>query len=273
MSLSRPVVPPLTSADYANARKRGGGPASASGESEAKRARRQLDANDPADHHAEIQIALKDWQADMLDRKPASGRFSDSMVDDDDRACVLQPLPTGTKRKRLMAQWNAHRLEAAKHHRANPNADHQDDDVAMLDADAAEAQKALDPDAEMVVDENATVESMLAGMMARAQAEHDAEMARFEIRMRVDLSMDPLRDHKRCEGDIKLQKLYQCLNNLGYTRSEFQELFHEKFIQACLPIIFGDMWSMVCERIFEEFGIDRIRPEVLVQTPRRFGKR
>lgn len=36
--------------------------------------------------------------------------------------------------------------------------------------------------------------------------------------------------------------------------------------------IYGDEWDLSCERVLRELGIDKVRPEVMVQTPRRFGK-
>ena len=36
--------------------------------------------------------------------------------------------------------------------------------------------------------------------------------------------------------------------------------------QACLPIIYAQEWSNVSERVLKQFGITRLRPEVLVQT-------
>ena len=47
---------------------------------------------------------------------------------------------------------------------------------------------------------------------------------------------------------------------------------HDQFVQACLPIIYQKEWANVSERVLAELGIDRLRQEVLVQTPRRFGK-
>jgi len=41
---------------------------------------------------------------------------------------------------------------------------------------------------------------------------------------------------------------------------------------VCGCSIYGDDWPRVSERVLKEFGIVRLRPEVLVQTPRRFGK-
>ena len=49
-------------------------------------------------------------------------------------------------------------------------------------------------------------------------------------------------------------------------------MFHNRFIKACLPIIYGADWERCSERVLREYGIDRIHPEVLIQTPRRFGK-
>jgi hypothetical protein len=99
----------------------------------------------------------------------------------------------------------------------------------------------------------------------------DADRA-CDIRARDDLSADLLRDIRRSAGDLRLEQINKTLNNMGYTRSTHQRMFHDNFIKACLPIIFGDDWSLASDRVMAEMKIDRIRPEVLVQAPRRFGK-
>lgn len=90
--------------------------------------------------------------------------------------------------------------------------------------------------------------------------------------LRADLSADPLRDIRISKGDENMAAIRVTLNQLGYIRSVHQKMFHEKFIQACLPIIYGDDWAMAAERVMAEFNLEKLSPEVLIQTPRRFGK-
>lgn len=126
--------------------------------------------------------------------------------------------------------------------------------------------------------------------------------------MRASLSTDLLRDSRRNAGDQRLDAIRTTLNSLGYTRSQFQrvstskvivhydvrgemlvvlcvyvcaicfycvffvQMFHDAFTKACLPIIYDKDWEYCSERVMKDLGITRIRAEVLIQTPRRFGK-
>lgn len=90
---------------------------------------------------------------------------------------------------------------------------------------------------------------------------------------RLDLTLDPLRDLGNSDGDQRLQEIRYWLNNLGeWVRSPDQIIFHEAFIVACLPHIYGKDWSNAGARVLREMGLSHIDYEVLCQTPRRFGK-
>lgn len=95
----------------------------------------------------------------------------------------------------------------------------------------------------------------------------------YQLRERIDISTDDLRDLGHSEGDKKLAELRLLLNNLGpWRRSEDQIKFHNSFIIACLPHIYGRDWNACGVRVMNEIGISRIDYEVLCMTPRRFGK-
>jgi hypothetical protein len=139
----------------------------------------------------------------------------------------------------------------------------RDAGVGMRDEDVSMSAGEVSID-----DADRLYEKMLGLAIATEKEASDA----LKINDRHTLSTDPLRDIKHCAGDRRLEAIRFTLNNLGYTRSQFQKLFHTHFIQACLPIIYGDDWATHAERVMKEFGLERISPEVLVQTPRRFGK-
>lgn len=97
------------------------------------------------------------------------------------------------------------------------------------------------------------------------------EKERRRIRGRDDVATNPTSTVGSL-GDERLKKLRYYLNNTGFDRSADQILFHEHFIQACLPLIYGVDWDRNSVRVMEEFDIVELKSEVLCMTPRRFGK-
>jgi hypothetical protein len=82
-------------------------------------------------------------------------------------------------------------------------------------------------------------------------------------------------DVKKRTGRQRLDDLINALNKLdtlGYRRSNQQRLFHKAFIGAFLKKIYGkDLYKDLPE-LLREYDLDELRTEVLVTTPRRFGK-
>ena len=80
---------------------------------------------------------------------------------------------------------------------------------------------------------------------------------------------------RHSNGDERLANLRQALkrlDTLGYMRSAHQREFHEVFISACLPQLYGKDLDRCLIRILEENDLDSIQSEVMVVTPRRWGK-
>lgn len=69
-----------------------------------------------------------------------------------------------------------------------------------------------------------------------------------------------------------LEKLLDRFDDLGYRRSRHQREFHRAFIIASLRKIFKDDLNRHMVKLLKEFGISEIRPDVIVCTPRRYGK-
>jgi hypothetical protein len=93
------------------------------------------------------------------------------------------------------------------------------------------------------------------------------------LQTRSEISSNPLRDIGHSDGDRKLAKIRYWLNHLGqWTRSIDQIKFHDAFLVACLPHIYGKDWNACGARVLAEFGLTEVEYEVLCQTPRRFGK-
>lgn len=88
-----------------------------------------------------------------------------------------------------------------------------------------------------------------------------------------DEAMKP--DYTReCMGDKRLRLLRRILDAYGpqWKRSEHQKMFHEGFIVACLPVIYGSDWETHSLRVLQEFRVTDTKYGVLCRTPRRFGK-
>jgi hypothetical protein len=108
-----------------------------------------------------------------------------------------------------------------------------------------------------------------------------------ELRLREDLITDPNKTTSFSIGDQRLKKHLQTLDSFkmntggGFVkRSRQQKQFHFWFTQALLPRFYGNEWTMRAQQVLFQFthpqeapnGLEKTRPEVLVITPRRYGK-
>jgi hypothetical protein len=82
-----------------------------------------------------------------------------------------------------------------------------------------------------------------------------------------------------CNGFQRMQKCRQGLDAIdrrGWQRSFHQRMFHDNFIRACARIFWKrekhGTFAKDHQRILEVNGWDHLSQEVLVSTPRRFGK-
>ena len=76
-------------------------------------------------------------------------------------------------------------------------------------------------------------------------------------------------------GDKRIRELRDALSQLdqlGFMRSSHQREFHEAFIGACLPQIYGEDFDRNLVKILRENNMDEIRCEIMVCCPRRWGK-
>lgn len=76
-------------------------------------------------------------------------------------------------------------------------------------------------------------------------------------------------------GDAQLTRLYNQLHRidrLEYPRSHHQKQFHECFVKASLRSMYGDEFAVREKELLARFGCRRFRTEVMIVTPRRFGK-
>ena len=103
----------------------------------------------------------------------------------------------------------------------------------------------------------------------------EAERIDYEeriIQSRADITFDPLRSKRKCDGDHRLRCIMQHLDGFGIDRTREQRIFHKWFLRATVPHIYGMEWNSDSVEICERLGIREIQFEVLISTPRRFGK-
>lgn len=76
-------------------------------------------------------------------------------------------------------------------------------------------------------------------------------------------------------GGARIKSLINALNRLdalGYRRSKGQRQFHRAFIGACLKKIYGDAIYTDLANLLHEYDLDQLKSDVIICTPRRFGK-
>ena len=113
----------------------------------------------------------------------------------------------------------------------------------------------------------------------RVTQEKESERRRRETRRTALQNCLSLSTKSETTGFQRIQKCRQALEALdrrGWTRSFHQRMFHDNFIRACARIFWKrekhGVFAKDHQRILEVHGWDHLSQEVLVSTPRRFGK-
>lgn len=75
-------------------------------------------------------------------------------------------------------------------------------------------------------------------------------------------------------GDARVRAIRQVLDKYeGFVRSDAQKSFHDAFTKAVLPHIYGPAdFERYREKILHDNNMKKVDYEILVCTPRRFGK-
>ena len=76
-------------------------------------------------------------------------------------------------------------------------------------------------------------------------------------------------------GDTRwrtMMTLFGMVDTRGFERSQNQVQFHEAFLTACARVIFKEDWGLQSPVIMKKMGWKRKFSEVMISTPRRFGK-
>jgi len=77
------------------------------------------------------------------------------------------------------------------------------------------------------------------------------------------------------QGDVNMRTLRQLLKMIdekGFERSPHQMKFHSAFERSTARVLYKDDWGTQRPAIMKKNGWDKCSSEVLISTPRRFGK-
>lgn len=74
------------------------------------------------------------------------------------------------------------------------------------------------------------------------------------------------------DGDLVMKRLNHTLSSFQWKRSDSQVLFHECFNRAILKRAYGSSWEANAVRVMSSLGLSRLKTEVMIMTPRRWGK-
>ena len=154
---------------------------------------------------------------------------------------------------------------------------------AEFDAHAQAVQTALEKRRERLQFASNTMEELVDDAMADAEdvdaglgvwREGDAYQGDVNLRtLNALLERVDQRGFERCapSNQTPARRLVHPLDSLG-RRSPHQLEFHAAFFEACSRIIFKDDWEVSKPQICRKYGWEEVKSEVMISTPRRFGK-
>lgn len=74
------------------------------------------------------------------------------------------------------------------------------------------------------------------------------------------------------KGDVIFHRMMGCLMSFDWKPSEQQTQFLQQMLYAIIPIIYGEEWMHYSHRILSRLKLDEIYQNLVISTPRRFGK-
>ena len=110
------------------------------------------------------------------------------------------------------------------------------------------------------------------GAGERPQPQNHVLDADGEVDLAASVSFGP---GDKFEGDLVLRRLNILLDRIdqkGFQRSRQQVTFHDAFIRATSRVMFKQNWQSSRPEIMRKYEWDRAPSEILISTPRRFGK-
>lgn len=89
---------------------------------------------------------------------------------------------------------------------------------------------------------------------------------------RVHAIYDDMRGNLRDGGQRRYERIQAALNRMGLIREDYQVQFCNMVLDAAAKHIYREDFEACRDDIMKRRGVTEIRQEILVQTPRRFGK-
>ena len=109
-------------------------------------------------------------------------------------------------------------------------------------------------------------------MHEKLKRQEDREARSAQVRSRLEVCTDPMFGTEVCEGDLRLDAINHTLDSFRWTRTAAQVMFHNYFTQAMLKRVYGSSWEANAVRVLAEHGLTDLETEVMIMTPRRYGK-
>lgn len=190
--------------------------------------------------------------------------------DDDDDSLIFEPRHKKTKHPPLPTPNTNSENPTETNSKKRKVSDYDDDDDETFDFESEQQRQRVTkrprgPCESLWLNRLKTLQTSLRKTI-------ELEQQRLHIGSRIERTLGRASATDLCTGDMRLRNIRHTLNHLGIIRSADQIQFHEAFLQACLPKIYGSDWDLHSLRVMREFDIKRIRYEVLAMTPRRWGK-
>ena len=132
------------------------------------------------------------------------------------------------------------------------------------------------------------------GLFDSVMSTHSANVQRLSVARRVTLNLTLCLDQchtvdenekeavqwmklpaDKFLGDTRLRVVQALLGEIderGFERSAHQVKFHDAFLRACSRVLYREEWAVHRSAIMRHHNWDRVNSEVMISTPRRFGK-
>jgi len=115
-------------------------------------------------------------------------------------------------------------------------------------------------------------------VLGRAHMCYEREQAKRSAELRVPnlvsdlIAPDPAASSARRTGRERMAILKRTLDGFGLDRSDTQRDFHNQMAGACAGLIFKDDLESEIDDLLVELQVERLVPQFMAITPRRWGK-
>ena len=152
----------------------------------------------------------------------------------------------------------------------------------MAEQDLVHGQLPEDPDCALNKSLLKEFEKHSEELRARARARREAVQLKSVVNDREEReevsqedSLGRRQPQDEYQGDVNMRTLRQLLKMIdekGFERSPHQMKFHSAFERSTARVLYKDDWGTQRPAIMKKNGWNKCSSEVLISTPRRFGK-